>query len=120
MRRLDGDKLYSATDLITFFGCTHSTALDLLVLTEKLEAGEEEPDPYLDLLKKKGLDHERAYLDRLRKEGRSVREINTKLPIAEQTAATIAAMREGVDVIYQGALHRPPWHGYSDFLIRVD
>jgi uncharacterized protein len=34
--------------------------------------------------------------------------------------ATREAMRDGVDVIYQGALFHPPWYGYSDFLVRVD
>ena len=29
-------------------------------------------------------------------------------------------MRDGVDVIYQGALRSGQWHGYSDFLLRVD
>ncbi len=29
-------------------------------------------------------------------------------------------MRKGVDVVYQGALTAPGWHGYSDFLFRVE
>ncbi len=35
------------------------------------------------------------------------------------TEATRQAMRDGVDVIYQGALRSGQWHGYSDFLLRV-
>ena len=34
--------------------------------------------------------------------------------------ATRQAMRDGVDVIYQAALGNIPWHGYSDFLLRVE
>ena len=33
---------------------------------------------------------------------------------------TRQAMRDGADVIYQGALTAPGWHGYSDFLLKVD
>jgi uncharacterized protein len=37
--------------------------------------------------------------------------------MAEQTRD---AMRQGAEVIYQGALTAPGWHGYSDFLLKVD
>ncbi len=112
--------LYSAKDLINFLGCQHSTALDLQVAARALRAPEGVEDGYLDLLKAKGNAHERAYLEKLKAEGRSVREITRVESLDEMTAATRQAMRDGVDVIYQGALRSGPWHGYSDFLLRVD
>ena len=120
MRSVNGTRLYSATDLIAYLGCTHATALDALVLSGELAAGEEIADEYLDLLKKKGIEHERRHLDALRAGGRSISEISDAIPNEERVATTIAAMREGIDVIYQGTLHLAPWMGYSDFLTRVD
>jgi uncharacterized protein len=112
--------LYSAKDLINFLGCQHSTALDLDVAARVLHAPDEAEDAYLELLKDKGNDHERAYLATLKAQGKSVREIARVDSLDEMTEATRQAMRDGVDVIYQGALRSGQWHGYSDFLIRVN
>jgi uncharacterized protein len=112
--------LYSAKDLINFLGCRHSTALDLEVASRRLPAPEAVDDPYLALLQTKGNDHERAYLEKLKSEGRSVREIVRVVSLDAMTDATRQAMHDGVDVIYQGALRSGQWHGYSDFLLRVD
>ena len=112
--------LYSAKDLINFLGCQHSTALDLEVAAQALSAPEDVEDAYLALLQDKGNAHERTYLEKLKAEGRSVREIERVKSLDEMTEATRQAMRDGVDVIYQGALRSGQWHGYSDFLFRVD
>src|ERR1043165_3269349 len=111
--------LYSAKDLINFLGCPHSVALDLDVAARALRAPEAVDDPYLELLQQKGIAHERAYLEKLKAAGKSVREIE-RVPLDEMTEATRQAMRDGVDVIYQGALRSGQWHGYSDFLLRVN
>ena len=112
--------LYSAKDLINFLGCKHSTALDLEVAARALRAPEPVEDAYVKLLQDKGTTHEGAYLEKLKAEGKSVREIERVKSLDEMTEATRQAMRDGVDVIYQGALRSGQWHGYSDFLLRVD
>ncbi len=112
--------LYSAKDLINFLGCQHSAALDLEVAARSLHAPEDVEDAYLELLQDKGNAHEHAYLDTRKAEGRSVREIERVKSLEEMTEATRQAMRDGVDIIYQGALRSGQWHGYSDFLLRVD
>jgi uncharacterized protein len=112
--------LYSAKDLINFLGCHHSTALDLEVAARALSAPENVEDAYLALLQDKGNAHERTYLEKLKAEGRSVREIERVKSLDDMTEATRQAMRDGVDVIYQGALRSGQWHGYSDFLLRID
>lgn len=112
--------LFSAKDLINFLGCRHSTALDLRVVAQTLRAPESAEDPYVALLQTKGTTHEKAYLERLKAEGRTVREIARVNSMDEMTQATRQAMRDAVDVIYQGTLRSGRWHGYSDFLIRVD
>ena len=111
--------LYSAKDLINFLGCHHSVALDLDVAARAPGAPEDVEDAYLKLLQDKGNAHERAYLEKLKAEGKSVREIARVKSLDEMTEATRQAMRDGVDVIYQGALRSGQWHGYSDFLLRV-
>ena len=118
MHLADGGTLFSAKDLLNFLGCQHATALDLASLGGSVTAPDGDDDAYLDLLKKKGLDHERAYLGALIGAGKSVREIQ-RAPLNEMVDLTRKAMRDGVDVIYQGALVNLPWHGYSDFLFKV-
>jgi predicted RecB family nuclease len=120
MRTDQSSPLYSAKDLLNFLGCTHCTTLDLLVLQRHVAPPSDEDDAYLDLLKKKGIDHERAYLEQRRAEGRSLCEVPRLDSMDAMAAATSDAMRKGVDLIYQGALVSRPWHGYSDFLLRVD
>ncbi|CAN5309586.1 TM0106 family RecB-like putative nuclease [soil metagenome] len=120
MRFHNGAPLYSAKDLLTFLGCTHSSALDLQLAGGAITADDDEDDPYLELLKEKGNAHEAHYLEDLKRQGRSVREIARVASLDEMAELTRAAMREGVDVIYQGALVELPWHGYSDFLLRVE
>jgi uncharacterized protein len=112
--------LYSATDLLNFLGCTHATALDIQMMRGVLADPKKEDDSYSAILKEKGLQHERAYLARLKSAGRSVAEIADEGTVEEKAERTRQAMRDGVDVIYQGALTAPGWHGYSDFLLRVE
>lgn len=109
--------LFSASDLVNFMGCTHATFLDLRQLTEPVTFDED--DAHTVLLQEKGMEHERAYLERLRSEGRSIAGIDGD-SLAEKAAATREAMARGVDVVYQGTFLDLPWMGYSDFLLRVE
>ncbi len=118
MRTLDGRTVFSAGDLVTFMGCRHATACDLT----NLAAPQSFPpdDETATLLQAKGIEHELAYLESLRAEGRTVAEIAAEGSPGARAAATVAAMRGGADVVYQGAFLDGRWHGYSDFLLRVD
>jgi predicted RecB family nuclease len=118
MLRHDGGTLFSASDLVNFMGCTHATVLDLRNLQAPVSFPPD--DDAAVLLQEKGLEHERAYLHRLKGEGRSFIEIPGDLALAEKVALTREALRQGPDVIYQGAFLCEGWHGYSDFLLRVD
>jgi predicted RecB family nuclease len=120
MKTYHGNPLYSATDLLNFLGCSHSTALDLGVLDGTGSPWNEKKDEYLELLGEKGLEHEQAYLAKLKADGRIVIEIKKDDSLETMAEATRKAMRDGVDVVYQGALTAPGWHGYSDFLLRVE
>ena len=108
---------FSATDLVNFLGCHHSTYLDVLDLQ-----GARAPalkDPFLELLQEKGLAHERRYLEGLRAQGLQVVDLAAEGSSFERVGRTREAMASGVDVIYQGALLGDRWHGYADFLVRV-
>ena len=116
--RDNGSYLFSPTDLVNFLGCSHSTVLDLRAFVEPLEkdAGSESDM----LLRRKGEEHEAAYLQRLKAQGRRVAEIGTDMSIVDRARLTKEAMRKGADVVYQAALLKGNWGGYADFLIKVD
>src|SRR3546814_16335331 len=73
----------------------------------------------LALLQEKGLAHERDYLAHLKAEGRTVVEIAGDASVEEKAARTRAALREGPDVIYQGAFLHGPSQGYADILLKL-
>ena len=120
MRTIDGALRLSASDLMRFKTCRHATALDL----RRLEIGDVTPaqdGEEAELLQHQGDAHERAFLERLKAEGRIVVEIpKDGIPLEESMRLTVEAMAAGPDVIFQGALLGGAWGGYSDFLVRVD
>lgn len=118
MQKRGERRLYSASDLVNFMGCMHATVLDIRQLDDPVELAPD--DEQAKLLQEKGIEHELAYLERLRCEGLSVIEIDGDGGIEEKAERTRAALREGADVIYQGAFLEGPWQGYSDFLLKVD
>ena len=118
MRLLDGTLTISATDLSNFLGCHHRTALDM----EAAAGLRERPhfdDPLLELLFQRGTDHEKAYVESLRKAGRDVLDLSHIMNRDELVEATLAAMRKGTDVIVQGALQHGQWFGKPDLLQRI-
>ena len=69
--RMSGSTIeLSASDLSGFLSCVHLTALDLAVAR-----GTREPptwtDPVLIVLRERGLEHERGYVEELRAQGLS-------------------------------------------------
>ena len=110
--------LFSATDLVAFLGCAHASSLDRNQLAEPTDFGEE--DPMRSILQDYGHAHEQRYLETLKASGLSVTEIQTKQDLQVMAEQTTKAMQDGADVIYQGVLISPPWHGYADFLRKVN
>jgi uncharacterized protein len=120
MRILDGAKVFSPSDLLTYLGCRYATALDLEALTAT-EIKRKAEDAHSALIKAKGLEHERGILARLQAEhGSGVVIVDDGLDLEGRLAATKAAITAGAKVIYQAALRDGSWSGYADFLIRVD
>jgi uncharacterized protein len=120
----DGTLVVSATDLVGFLECDH-----LVTLEEARARGElEKPfrdDPQLELVRRRGYEHEQRYIERLAADGRTVVEMRLRDPrtpgeLRAAEAETLAAMRAGDDVIFQGTFFDGRWRGHPDFLVRRD
>jgi predicted RecB family nuclease len=111
--------MFSASDVSNFLACHHLLALDIEHAAGQLE----KPvfhDPGIEFLRELGARHEQSYLRHLIEVGDlQVVEIPADRPLAEAAALTVDALRRGVGAIYQGAFQVGPWHGRSDFLVRV-
>ena len=116
--RDDGSYLFSPTDLVSFLGCSHSTVLDLRAFSEPLERNKESESDRL--LRRKGEEHEAAYLDSLKHDGMIVAEFAKDISVADRSRLTMDAMRKGVDVIYQAVLLGGNWGGYADLLVKTN
>jgi predicted RecB family nuclease len=116
VRLLNGEVIYSATDLVRFADCRHHTALDLIDLRTPLEKTEN--DAQAKLLGRKGDEHEHAYLQNLRTKAGSVVEIDKEAGLEAAIAQTETAMKAGAEVIFQATLRRGQFAGHVDFLIR--
>ena len=104
----------SATDLANFLGCRHRTALDIAVAYGRRDRAFVD-DPLLEALRKRGLDHEKRYVDLLRAGGGVVVDLASITDPDEQIKETREAMAKGVDVIVQGALADGPWLAGRDY-----
>jgi len=108
----------TATSLANHLACKHLTGLDRLVRMGELEVPAWR-DPALELLRQRGIDHERAYVAHLRAAGRAVVDLGEHKG-QENALRTLAAARSGADVIVQANLRDARFHGYADVLLRTD
>jgi predicted RecB family nuclease len=125
---------YSATDLVTWLGCSHASWLDASTLTDPglrgllrrqreqaqadLDSGLAFPEPSAG----RGAEHEAAMLAGLVAQGLKVVTVPDPKAVGLEAAvaATNDAMTAGADVVFQAALRDDPWIGIADFLVRVD
>ena len=127
MRHVAGRLAFSATDLSRHLACAHLLSLDRAVALGETSPPLPYDDPRADVLRQRGIEHERRVLERIAAVGGTVATItDTGAPFSHRDQATAAArtgeaMRRGVDVVYQGRLESGDgrWGGYPDFLIRV-
>ncbi|HEV8721691.1 MAG TPA: TM0106 family RecB-like putative nuclease [Candidatus Binatia bacterium] len=113
--------VYSPSDLANFIACEHLTQLDLAVARGEITRPVFQ-NAYVDLIARKGLEHERDFLDSLRTKSHIVREIGLGVDrnFVAAAEATTAAMRAGSEYIYQAVFASDGWHGIADFLERID
>ena len=122
--RLDRDRLrLSASDVANFVACGHLTRLDLLHARGEIQPPRAFDVGFQDLVAR-GEAHEAAVLRRFRAAGWHVAEISEG-PEPDAAQATLAAIRDGADVVYQGVLladqspDGPALLGRPDFLVRA-
>ena len=124
MQRVDGRVVYSATDLVGYLECRHLATLERAVAWGHLKRPNRD-DKVLDRIQKRGIEHEKRSLEALQDEGLAVVEVgrDKELPYDEGRIRgrddTLAAMREGADVIFQAVLFDGRRFGFADFLRRV-
>ena len=125
MQLIDGKPVFSATDLVGYLACEHLTALEQATMAS-LHSRPTRDDRELDMIRRRGFQHEARYLEELRAEGRTVVTIERHEDeerggrIARQASETIDAMASGADVIFQATFFDGRWLGYADFLLRLD
>jgi uncharacterized protein len=109
----------SASDLVGHLNCRNLTELDLAAAKGDL-AKPKLWDPGLDLLRERGFRHEQGYIEHLRGKGLGIANIEGVASDARALAATMEAMRQGREVIVQGAFLADGWSGRPDVLLRVN
>jgi predicted RecB family nuclease len=115
----DESLVLSPTDLTKHLACGHLTHLDLLTVRGELDPPEHD-DEALELIFRLGLEHEKAYLQRLKDSGRAVVEIPEDVNVATRVTLTDEALRYGAEVVYQATFLHDGHRGHADFLLRVD
>ena len=104
----------SASDLSNHLSCEHLTQLKRLVALKEIREPHYD-DPSLDALIKRGHEHEAAYVRYLNEQ----KELSVVDVRGKDVDATVAAMKDGADVIVQAKLQEGQWMGYTDILLKV-
>ena len=121
MQHLNDQFLFSPSDLGSFLACEHLTQLELAVALREGRRPSYE-NAYAELLRRKGQEHEQAFLATLHDAGRTVVEVrlNARRDFEAGTRRTAEAMRGGADYVYQAVFFSDGWRGIADFLERID
>lgn len=117
MYQLGNELVFSASDLANHINCPHVTTLNRLCVEGALKKPVQQ-NSLLKVLQERGQEFEESYLKTLEAEGRLVVKVSQES--SNPYAATLAAMKSGVDVIYQARLEKDNWKGWADFLMKVD
>jgi predicted RecB family nuclease len=121
MQATNSRLVLSPSDLNDYVECAHLTTLALEV-ARGARRPPYVPDDHGALLRRKGEEHEAAYLASLRAAGREVVDVigADRWDFDGSARATVDAMRAGADIIYQATFVLGDWRGRADFLERVE
>jgi len=115
----DSSLQFSPSDLITFLEGEFAAWMERAYAERgRQDSGlrPDDADPEMELVRGKGMEHEASVLTKLEAlHGQAVR-------IEGERAAidTMAAIQSGKKLIYQGRLDDGAWHGFPDFLLRIE
>ncbi len=123
MHLIDDRLILTPSNLTAHLACPHLTVLEQAAARGELTRPDGE-DPQVEVLRRRGDEHEQRHLQSLREAGLEVVEVArpgaTMAELVAAEEATVAAMASGADVVYQGTFFDGRWRGHPDFLIRVD
>ncbi|MEC9099130.1 MAG: hypothetical protein VX521_03400 [Chloroflexota bacterium] len=108
------NKNISAYSIIDFSQCKYKSWLDFV---DKPKNYPQNIDPWLEIIRKIGNEHENSYLEDLKK-SENVFEINPKLDFMQKEKETDEAIKRGEKYIYQPFLKYSNFTGSPDFLIK--
>lgn len=121
MYKQSNSLIFSASDLILYMRSPFASWMSRLEIEnpEQLSGIEKDQDQMLALLASQGNDHESDYLKTLKTQlgADNVKEIERN---DQAASATLQAMKDGYQVIFQAYLERDQFKGYADFLVRRD
>lgn len=121
MQLLDDDLVVSPTDLTKSLACDHLTRLDVEVARGMRPKPPQEGEE-LEILFRRGLEHEAAYKQSLVDSGVEVVEValdgHGRAALQAAEAETVRLMEAGIDVVYQGTFFDGQWRGHADFLVK--
>ena len=118
MRFADGELRLSPSDLSNHLACAHLTTLSLAIARGQMKAPKTD-DHFIEVLRARGDEHERAYVAALREHGLEIVDLSEHKFTDAAVSQTRDAMTRGAEVIVQAALADGIWTGYSDVLVRV-
>ena len=110
---------FSPSDLTRYMESPFASWMDRFSIEHPDQAPDKDPaDALMSSLSQKGYEHEDALEAAFVGQGLNVVKIEGESS-DEKHANTLAAMRQGADVIVQARLELPPFGGYADFLVKV-
>jgi predicted RecB family nuclease len=116
MRKLEGNLVFSPSDLITFMESEYASWMDRFYM-EFPDAVQPDQDSAEDrILQARGEEHERTFLQELTGAGRDVCDLKGKT----NSNTVFDAMKAGRETIYQAPLASGCFAGFADFLMRVE
>ncbi|NOX09795.1 MAG: TM0106 family RecB-like putative nuclease [Gammaproteobacteria bacterium] len=109
--------VFSPSDLTVFSGSPFASWMDHFhQFFPEEDVNEDDDDDFMQLLQEKGYAHEQDVLQQLKEKGLSVIDIADE---EDPCQASIEAMKQGYDVIFQAVLQHQPFRGHADFLVKV-
>jgi len=115
MRVVDDQLRFSPSDLAAFMESRFVSWMTRYNLERPDQLIRDATHPMLELIRRRGREHELSVLDSLRAEGLRIVEIHD-----DSIEETRRALNDGPDVIYQAALAQGPFAGKCDFLLRCE
>ena len=119
MQQSDTSIRLSATDLANHLSCPHLTTLNRAAAEGRIQPPWSH-NPRIEVLQKRGFEHERRFLEHLRGRCKSIHVLSNEGTPEKAFENTCGAMRSGADVIVQAALLNGRWYGRADVLLRVE